>query len=357
MAEGQGSSMDYGYVDSQIAALRSELHSDINLLRNEVAREIQRLEDEMREIGAMIVGAIDKQTAAVVGGVAATTIMIERTKLQIQEDFSKTRNDLALQTESTLQIEVGKKLSDATALKGKLEAFVSDIKFRFDKSIAQVALNRELYNVNFQKITDEYDNKIRTIGEHIFQVKQEDIAPALKAADVPYEVAHGLPIETDLLRLSARAENLDETLNLLKTSRLDEVLSSLDKLDNDLDSFAVGSTIPGDSVSICVEGLATTSPVSTRILVGMTATPVQSDAAVELSLVDNSLAPFDSKVSRDKIERMIGQRTFRDTSGPEIVSLSNAAKSLQARGLISNDARLLLEDFLGSGNLQFLAEA
>jgi hypothetical protein len=355
MADGQsGPSMDYGYVDSAINQLRSEMRGEMHQLKSWTEHEIQRLENEMREIGEMIVRAIDKQTMAVVGGVAATTLMIERTKQQIEEDFSQTRNKLELQLESTLQIEVGKKLADAGSARGKLDAFISDIKSRFDKSIAGIAINRELYNLNFRKITEEYENKIKTIGEHIFQVKLEDIAPAIKAAQVPYEITHGLPIELDLKRLSARAENLDETLTLLRSSRVDEVLSSLETLDTALDSFAAGETVPRSDVSLCVEGLATASPVSTKVFTGMVASQIKGDSAISLSLSDSSLALFSSKEVEDHVQQTMAKRNFRDLSGPEVVALSKAARELESRKLISDDARALLEDFLGSGNLKYL---
>ena len=76
MADGQsGPSMDYGYVDSAINQLRSEMRGEMHQLKSWTEHEIQRLENEMREIGEMIVRAIDKQTMAVVGGVAATTLL------------------------------------------------------------------------------------------------------------------------------------------------------------------------------------------------------------------------------------------------------------------------------------------
>ena len=362
MSDGESaSSMDYGYVDSAINSLRSELHGEILDVQNEVRElsawvkgEIQRLENEMREIGEMIVHAIDKQTAAVVGGVAATTIMIERTKHQIEEDFTQTRSKLELQTESTLQIEVGKKLAEANSSKGKLDAFINDIKLRFDRAIAGVAINRQLYNLNFKKITEEYQNKIKTIGEHIFQVKLEDIAPAMKAARIPYEVTHSLPIELDLKRLSARAENLDETLTLLRSSRLDEVLSSLKTLDSTLDGFAAGDAVAGDNVALCVEGLAATSPTSTRVYAGLVASAIEGSKPISLSLADASLALFDSKDVETQVQQTMAKRKFRDLSGPEVVALSKAAKELRSRKLISADAHALLDDFLGTGNLKYL---
>jgi len=357
----ESASMDYGYVDSAISSLRSELHSEIQDVHNEVSElsawvthEIQRLENEMREIGEMIVGAIDKQTAAVVAGVAATTIMIERTKHQIEEDFTQMRGKLDLQTESTLQIEVGKKLAEANSSKGKLDAFINDIKLRFDRAIAGVAINRQLYDLNFKKITEEYQNKIGTIGEHIFQIKLQDIAPAIRAARIPHEVTHSLPIELDLKRLSVRAENLDQTLTLLRSSRLDEVLSSLKTLDSTLNGFAAGETAAGNNVSLCVEGLAAHSPTLTKVYAGLVASEIEGNQPIKLSLADASLAPFNSKDVEAQVQQTMTQRKFRDLNGPEVVALSKAAKELRSRNLISEDAHELLDDFLGSGNLKYL---
>jgi len=142
----------YGAIRNEIGPLQRQvdqlernvvqLDRELDQLRRYVESEIERLEREMREIGEMIVHAIDRQTQAVVGGVAATTLMIERTKSQIETDFQETRTKLELQTESTLQIEVGKKVSEATSLRSKLHAFAQDIRVRFDKSIENAAINR-----------------------------------------------------------------------------------------------------------------------------------------------------------------------------------------------------------------------
>jgi hypothetical protein len=203
------------------------------------------------------------------------------TKVQLEQDFSLTREKIEIQTESALQIEVGKKVAEAGSLRAKLDAFLKDIKDRFDRSIAGVVINRELYSLNFKKITDEYENKIRTIGEHIFQVKTEDIAPAVKAAQVLYEDAHSLPIEMDLKRLSARAECLDQTLEMLKTSRLDEVVSSLDTLDNMLKQYSAPG-VAADA-SFCVEGVAVTSANSANLLVGLVASAVTAGEGIVLT--------------------------------------------------------------------------
>lgn len=352
----------YGAIRSEVGPLQRQVNQlenavnhldrELNQLRHHVDSEIERLEREMREIGEMIVHAIDRQTQAVVGGVAATTLMIERTKSQIETDFQETRVKLELQTESTLQIEVGKKVSEASSLRSKLDAFAQDIRGRFDKSIENASINRELYNLNFRKIRDEYENKMHTIGEHIFQIKLEDIAPAEKAAIVPYEQAHSLPLEMDLQRLAARSQNLDETLNLLKSSRLDDVVSSLGSLQKLLNAHSIGDDVPGDNVNLCVEGFVTISNIQTRIVAGCIAQPVDQDSHIHVTLADNSLSFYNSKAVGERIEKTLDMHQASNVEGSEIVCLSKASNSLLERGLISEEAHALFQDFLSSDKLK-----
>ena len=345
----------YNAIDSRLGPLRrdiQQLESGLHDLRNHVDREIRRLEEEMREVGEMIVHAIDRQTQAVIGGVAATTLMVERTKNQIETDFKETRGRIELQTESALQIEIGKKVAESSSLRSKLDAFGNDIKVRFEKSIEAAGINRELYNLNFAKIHEEYQNKIRTIGDHIFQIRMEDIAPAEKAARVPYEAAHALPIEMDLKRLELRSQNLDETLAMLKSSRLDEVVHSISALEGALSAFSLGVSSPDSAPEpVMVEALVTRSSLHTSVLVGQQAQPVQGPEAVSLQLKDASLSHFDSPAMQTRVSQLLEGHRSRPASPAEREELAQAAQALLQQGLISNEALTLFKDFLSADKL------
>jgi len=363
----------HGIVNSAVSSLRSQLmgeingvRNEINSVRNELHKEIQRLENEMREVGQMIATAIQNQTAqlsgqienqtiAVVGGVAATTVMLERTKLQIEDDFTKTRTKLDLQTESTLQIEVAKKMADSSATHGKLMAFARDIKNQFERSIESFYLNRQLYNVNFKKIFDEYTNKLRTIGEHIFFIRDNDISPAIKAAEAPLQEIHGLPMEVDLFRLKVRAENLDEVLQILKDSRFDKVLNSLDSLESVLEAqFGLGAGNPSATETLSTVVLATTSPIATDLLVGREALPVSGGQSVNLNDANVELSVFESKKAQDYLFAAVANKEKRDPTPEEMGALLKAASNLARKKLISEEGVALFEDFIGSGNLKIV---
>jgi hypothetical protein len=353
--------------EAAASRVRNELQREINALERELRSEIQRLEREMREVGEMIVSElrdqtsqisnrIENQTVAVVGGVAANTLMLERTKSQIQDDFDKTRTKIDLQTEASLQIEVGKKMADSLSTHAKLMAFARDIKNRFEKSLEFVYLNRQLYNVNFQKIVDEYTNKLKTIGEHIFLIRDSDISPAIEAAHAPLDQIHGLPMEVDLYRLKVRSENLEEVLNILKESRFDKVVNSINSLETTLETqYALNKNITNSSQSkqLSVVGLATISPIATDILVGAKALEVEKGQLVNIEN-SSSYNSYQSNKVESLIMNVVSSSEATELTIDEIKDLIEAAKRLVDKKMISNESLSMFEDFLGSGNLKFV---
>ena len=349
----------------EISNVKNELHREIESARNEFKREIERMEQEMIEVGRMIVGEIrdqtsrlsgniETQTVAVVGGVAANTVMLERTKTQLEIDFDKTRTKLDLQTEASLQIEVGKKIADSVSTHGKLMAFASDINSRFQKSIEGIFLNRQLYSVNFNKIFDEYRNKIRTIGEHIFYIRDNDILPAVKAANASLEEIHGLPFEVDLMRLKVRAQSLDETLTMLKESRFDQILNSLDNLTESLNSQFALDMITGSSNDCWVVMMGVQSKLATDYLIGTEASAVGVNQAVNLSHHDNLYAELLGKSSKNVMEKLLSSASKTPTND-ELDRLHIAVENLKRKNLISEENSLMVNEFLDSGNLKLVS--
>lgn len=357
MAEGGVSASDFR---REIDNLRNEfdgrirnVEQKVSNLQTELWNEVARLEREMREIGNMIVGAINQQTAAIVGGVAANTVMIEGLKGKVEDEFERTIDKLDSQIESALQVEVVKKMADASSVRSKLSAFVSDIRSRFDKSIFNAAANRELYNLNFRKITDEYENKIKIIGSHIFEVRDQDIAPVLASAKVPYELTHGLSIEMDMARLSARSQNLDETVSLLRNSRVSEVLSSLGDLEKELAEFALPCDPPSADIELCVEAIVTHSATGSSLYAGMKSRQVSEGLAANI-IHEADLGVYSAAEGRERVVAELEKADLRAAREDELAAIAAAAADLADRKLISTEARDQIADFLRAGKLKVL---
>lgn len=345
-------------IDALRSQLRSEFRTGLLELERELQNEVRRLEEEMKEVGELIVGALQQQTEVMVTGLAATTTMIESAKVQSEEDFQRTRNKLDeqiekidAQTQSGLQMEIGKKVAEATAIQDKMQAFAADIKSRFDRAIITSQQNRELYNVAFRNLTEEFESKIRTIGAHIFEIRVDDIAPAFKAASVPYEEAHGLPLEMDLKRLEMRSLQLDGTLELLKDSRLDDVVSSMDRFDRQLASAALNAPPGAADEDYCVEGVATRSQLTTTLCAGVTAQNVNGSLDVAIGPPAAGLEVFALASALAELGVAMDQASSRPVTNEERARLANAARGLRQRGFISEDALRLFDDFLASGAL------
>ena len=97
----------------------------------------------------------------------------------------------------------------------------------------------------------------------------------------------------------------------------------------------------------------TSSAIYAKALAGREAQNVAGDQAVHLARPQQDLAFLESEAATRKILEQIPAGQARDLSGSEIVALSQSAKSLLERQLISADAYALLIDFLGSGNLKY----
>jgi len=298
----------------------------------------------------MIVGAIREQQVAVISEFTATQALMG-------EGFVETQNRLDLQIESGLQLEVGRKLADAEALRGKLVSFGEEIKQRFNKSIENVAFVRRAYDVNFVKIANEYTAKIRQIGDHIFSVRDEDIVPAIESSKTSYEVAHSLPIEMDLRRIDVRAEHLDDTLEMLSGSRLSEVLGCLDAFESTLARYSIPENLVGQESHFWIEGLATVSPLSRNVVVGAIAGPAGGTSGVALSSGDPAFQAYSSVDVAGMIDAALSAAGTRNASDGELSRFQEVASRLLERELISEDARNLFAEFLASGGLKLVEHA
>lgn len=350
--------------DSEISSLRSQinrLESEVNGLNNNV----RQLEQDMRDLAMSVVNAIDKQTSviserlgdqtkAILGGVVANTAMLELTKRQLSTDFEQTRTKLDLQTEADLQIEVGKKIGESVAVLGKITAFKSEIESRFDKSIEGIFLNRQLYNEHFQKIYDEYDNKLRTIGSHIFRIWEEDIALAEEAGSAPPQQMYALPLEVDLYRVKVRQESLEDSLDLLRLSRLDEILQSTQVLEGALKQrFGIGLPSETSDGELEVLGYGCVSGAGASVFVDLEAQSIQSaEQPLKLLAPRAEFSAYSSPDAGKKVRTAFERANAVEAKPEEIVRLLAAADRLREKKLISDEGYQLIEDFLGQGQLQ-----
>lgn len=315
---------------------RAIARDEADRVRRDLEQKINRLMDDIRAVGNQLKSAIEIQTAAIIAGVGATTAAVVSTKSEISDTRTQLSEKLTLQLRSELQLELGRKLNVARSASAKFKKFFQDIRSRFEKSVEGVFINRMEYDERFNQIFDEYENKIRTIGEHIFQIRDE-IRLVESSSSQSLESIYSLPMEVDLYRLDMRSEELDQTVSMLEASRLQEIKSSLDELKGAISMLSYQKGIATEQRN-GLEALYVTSSTGAQDLL-IAARAFRSPGGsitVDNSILDNPESDISEEVAQSVIEALSTHQQ-RPLQEEEYEELREAIRTLSADGIISPD--------------------
>jgi len=341
--QGIGRGEARGIAREEAESMARELRNEFNSRINDIMRDIDQMSRELQR-------SIETQTAAIIASVGTTTAAVISTKDEVEQ----AKGQITLQLRSELQLELGRKLNVARSASSKFKQFFEDIKSRFDKSLQGVFINRNEYDVRFIQIFEEYEKKIRTIGEHIFQIRDE-IKLVEEASSESLETIHSLPLEVDLYRLKLRSEELDQTIQLLEASRLHEIKSSLSKLQLAADSLSFNNLNSSDD-RIGIEALLVKSNNNKSDLLMGADAQRSPGASVQLQseLLDNADNCLDENL-QTILEHGLEQRQTRDLNNQEYQELQEAINTLSEDGIISPDDAAFAEAVINSKNIKTYA--
>jgi len=299
-------------------------------------RKLNKLMNDIRDVGNQLKSAIETQTAAIIAGVGATTAAVVSTKSEISDTRTQLSEKLTLQLRSELQLELGRKLNVARSASAKFKQFFQDIRSRFEKSVEGVFINRMEYDERFNQIFDEYENKISTIGEHIFQIRDE-IRLVESSSSQSLETIYSLPMEVDLYRLEMRSEELDQTVSMLEASRLQEIKSSLNELKSAIAMLSYQKGIAADQRAGLEVLYVTSSAGEQDLLVAAKASRSPGGSiTVDNSILENPDSDISCEVAQSVIEAL-ATRQQRPLQEEELEELREAIRTLSEDGIISPD--------------------
>ena len=329
---------------------RSIAREEANRVKRDLENQIRALMDDIRRVGDQIKSAIEFQTATIIAGVTATTAAVVSTKSEISDTRTQLSEKLTLQLRSELQLELGRKLNVARSASAKFKQFFQDIRSRFEKSVEGVFINRMEYDERFNQIFDEYQNKIRTIGEHIFQIRDEIRLVESSSSQSP-ETIYSLPMEVDLYRLDIRSEELDQTVSMLEASRLQEIKSSLNELKSAISMLSYQQEIASEERA-GLEALYVTSSGGDQDLL-LAAKAFRSPGGsieVDNSILDGPASDISSEISKLVIDALTA-RQQRPLQEEEYEELTEAIRILSEDGIISPDDAVLASAVVESRNV------
>ena len=329
---------------------RSAAREALREAKNYTDQKVDKIMRDIDQMSRELQRSIETQTAAIIASVGTTTAAVMSTKDEVEQ----AKGQITLQLKSELQLELGRKLNVARSASSKFKQFFDDIKSRFDKSLQGVFINRNEYDVRFIQIFEEYEKKIRTIGEHIFQIRDE-IKLVENASSESLETIHSLPLEVDLYRLKLRSEELDQTIQLLEASRLQEIKSSLSKLQQAAESLSFNNLNTSDD-RIGIEALLIQSKNNeSDLLMGADAQrPPGASVQVQSELLGNANNFLDENLQA-VMERRLEQRQTRNLNNQEYQELQEAINTLSEDGIISPDDAAFAEAVVNSKNIKTYA--
>lgn len=329
---------------------RSIARDEANKVKRDLENQINELMTDIRRVGDQIKSAIEFQTATIIAGVTATTAAVVSTKSEISDTRTQLSEKLTLQLRSELQLELGRKLNVARSASAKFKQFFQDIRSRFEKSVEGVFINRMEYDERFNQIFDEYQNKIRTIGEHIFQIRDEIRLVEYSSSQSP-ETIYSLPMEVDLYRLDIRSGELDQTVNMLEASRLQEIKSSLDELKSAISMLSYQQEIASEERA-GLEALYVTSSRGDQDLL-LAAKAFRSPGGsieVDNSILNGPESDISGEISKLVIDAL-SARQQRPLQEEEYEELTEAIRILSEDGIISPDDAVLASAVVESRNV------
>lgn len=329
---------------------RQIARDEANRVKRDLEQQIKELMNDIRRVGDQIKSAIEFQTASIIAGVTATTAAVVSTKSEISDTRTQLSEKLTLQLRSELQLELGRKLNVARSASAKFKQFFQDIRSRFEKSVEGVFINRMEYDERFNQIFDEYQNKIRTIGEHIFQIRDEIRLVESSSSQSP-ETIYSLPMEVDLYRLDIRSEELDQTVSMLEASRLQEIKSSLNELKSAISMLSYQQEIASEERA-GLEALYVTSSRGDQDLL-LAAKAFRSPGGsieVDNSILDGPASDISGEISKLLIDALTA-RQQRPLQEEEYEELTEAIRILSEDGIISPDDAVLASAVVESRNV------
>jgi len=308
--------------------------------------------DAIRAVGNHLGAKIDgtnNHLQVVEVEVAAAGAAILAFKSSTEKSFDETHQRQERQTSAMVQLDSVKMHTEALALSRKAASFSEEVGERFNKAVESVVLNRILYDKHFGAIQEEYAEKLRAIGSHIYSIWEEDFAPLEEKERVPTSAYAQISFEVDLQRLASRSAQLDQDLELIRTQHLEPLIALDTKFNATLrETFALDGVTPGDALYVPAVVTLTASGAEVAVDQRAVVTPAGAGSAVAvlepLGRAPSLHAYCTSLEAQERVARECRTRAMTDGEKAE---LSAAIGRLAERGIVGPE--------LAPGFIQYLA--
>ncbi len=368
----------YAIVRSEVAPLRGavgqlenavgQLNNRMNRLEAEMASIENAIHKMANNLGSKLEGLQQATRAGLETNAEHLRLANDRlrsventTREGLENNQRSTREGLAIATAATLDVKSEVNFNTVSVERGttaqiqmeflrihaegqsaarRIIGFATEVDERFNKSLESVTLNRQLYDKHFESIYNEYDNKMRTIGEHIYRIIDEDFEPIVQTPlGVPRIEYQELALAVDTERVEARSSQLDANLAEIRDQLLTPLIALHTNFEADLKSrFGLDRATPVGEELLIPAAVVVDADAKVEVLVDMTLRKKSNDA-VRISLVKRDRLPaISSQLSAGGTSKTLaGQLAWRSLDSVELTGLSTAIRELQTEGLLEEE--------------------
>lgn len=376
---GLSASQVQSIVDSMLSPLRGELNrhaSAINALEDEMGRVADAMNGMTRELAHRLdeinsgqhtmvqlqastqeITRDQLQRANLQLGVIETTNIAGFVKLNsgidgVSRDVNAVDSSVQQMSRAVVQMEVIRLLNEARGPVERVRGFTDEIDQRFAKAVENVFFVRGQYDQLISTAMGEYDSKLRTIGEHIFAVYEQDFRawaeePMARAPEAELD----LGLSVDEKRIEARAEVLETNLDAVGTERLDPLLEANRSLEHQLAARFSTRLEPQTEFAVPLAARVYDNPtqpieITSRLSPKIDATGLSLTPVAELSHFDESLQGKASELGK--------QAQSRRLSPSELASLRAALERLASAGAFNPELLQGYNDYLDAFGIEVI---
>lgn len=308
---------EMGRVANAIEAMNAQLSRGLQEVSNQVAT-LNGVANEQLAAQNKTIERTDLVLGATTAGFAATTIATNSVGGKVERG-----------TVAAAELEYLRQYNDARAPLQQIKEFSGEIVERFSAALESVAMNRMLYDEHFSRIELELDKKMRTVGEHIYRVVEQDFEPAVaKRVAIPRMAYHEAALTADVARTRSRSKELEADLGTTFVETVQPLLSMQADLEATLASrYAIDGAKPG-TLALPFDVVCGGAPA--WVACGSDLTLAEGSLAVQ---DDPRLAPVVGGL-RQNADALAQSIELRDMDDTEHTQLVEALRSLAASGRI-----------------------
>ncbi len=345
-------------VERDVAQLEAEManvEGAVKHMHGDVASRLGGVRDVIVQLNALTqtqLGAANAQL--LIGNSHLTDLRTENVAgfEQVRRGLEIVDDDLRKAMSGVVQMEIIRLLAESQAPLERLAAFGDEIQQRFAKAVESVCSVRAQYDQLTGQALDEYEHKLREIGEHIYRIYDEEFQVyAEKPLQRPPEAPVALPLAADQAQVEARTSALEAAALRLRSDVLAPLQQTLREFERVL-RHEVACELPGDEAELALPVAYVVRAHDDQCAVQFIVTAEAPPGADGLRLVCAPLGATLARQLEPHAERVLRQAP-RCVLGPtEREAVKRHLRDFAQRGLL--DAALLpgYDDLLDEGELE-----